>query len=413
MSELTLSAFEHLETISTKGKKNCVKLIKARKDNEIFCLKTFTSQKFSLVQDALHEAKLLLKASMHHPNICRMFDCFVEQRVNLFSFSIVMEHFNNGDLEDEIKLRKQADAPWVEAELLQIYSELIEALTVLQRNRICHRDLKPQNVFSAGMNRFKIGDFGVSKDEMLSNSVTRTLVGTPLYFSPLCAQAYVNYQVYGNENGVHHDMYKSDVFSLGLVFLRMACLANVRGLNAQGQTLINERVGQLSCGGSVKHLIGCMLRVNEAERPDFVDLSSVFREIMNPPIPRGIHERVGESELEGEIPDSPWEIAEFELERDMQSFLTGITYQEEKESLSSLYELETVGSLTENEDPEKLTQSSEDPRVRSERQDDKQEEKPASTGNGSEQMCLLLSPSKGGQGMEHATKKTRCGSDLI
>lgn len=404
MSELTLNAFEQLETISTKGKKNRVKLIKVRKDNEVFCLKTFTSQKFSLIQDALHEAKLLLKASMHHPNICKMFDCFVEQRESQFSFSIVMEYFNHGDLEDEIKLRKQANTPWAEAELLQVYSELIEALTVLQRNRICHRDLKPQNVFSAGMNRFKIGDFGVSKDEMFSNSTDRTLVGTPLYFSPLYAQAYVNLQVYGNENGVRHDMYKSDVFSLGLVFLRMACLANVKGLNIQGQTLINERVSQMNCGGSVKHLISCMLRVNEVERPDFVDLSNVFREIMSPSVPRTIQERTRENVLKTEIADSPCEIAEFQLGRDMQSFLSGITYQKEG-NLTCLYELETVGSLNENDDAQ-LAQNSEHREVQSELWANEEEKQSTSTRNDADLMCFPLGSSDRDQKTKHGIKQS-------
>ena len=47
-------------------------------------------------------------------------------------------------------------------------------------------------------------------------------------------------------------MYKSDVFSLGLTFLRMACLKSVRGLNVKGQMEIDGKVTGLTCGFELK-----------------------------------------------------------------------------------------------------------------------------------------------------------------
>ena len=233
MSFQTLADFETLEVISAKGKNNAVQLFKARADKKVVCVKAFTSRKLPLVQEALNEAKLLLKAASHHPNICQMFDCFIEEVDSKFRFGIVMEHFEDGDLEDEIKKRKQTNLAWDDAQLLEIFGGLINALAALQEQAICHRDLKPQNIFHGG-GSFKIGDFGVSKHELFSSS-TNTLAGTPIYFSPLCAKAYRAAALFGEDHGVQHNMYKSDVFSLGLTFLRMAGLASIRGLNGQGQ----------------------------------------------------------------------------------------------------------------------------------------------------------------------------------
>ena len=207
---LTMSDFEVLDVISTKGKKNNIRILKAKllSTDEIVCLKTFKSHKFSAVQEALHEAKILMSASAHHQNICKMHDCFIEQLQEHFRFGIVMQHFDLGDLEDEIKRRKRANRPWREQELTEIFLGILDALSVLQKNQICHRDLKPQNIFMQSSLHYKIGDFGLSKKEGLGRlSLSKSLVGTPIYFSPLCARAYLQYELLGGEVKVKHNMY--------------------------------------------------------------------------------------------------------------------------------------------------------------------------------------------------------------
>lgn len=278
---LTLSDFEILDVISTKGKKNNIRVLKARyiHNNEIVCLKTFNSHKFSLVQEALHEAKLLMSASNHHQNICKMNDCFIEQVQDHFRFGIVMQHFDLGDLEDEIKRRKRTNRPWTEQELYEAFISLVEALCVLQKNQICHRDLKPQNIFVQGSNYYKIGDFGLSKKEGMGKSMSKTLVGTPIYFSPLCAKAYLHNELCGGDIRVNHNMYKSDVFSLGLTFLRMASLTSIRGLNCGPQTNIGQRIMGLAYGESVRGVIYHMLQLEENSRPDFISLSIIAQEL--------------------------------------------------------------------------------------------------------------------------------------
>ena len=275
------SDFEILDVISIKGKKNTTKILKARKSKtgEIVCLKTFKSHKFSVVQEALHEAKVLMTASKAHPNICEMQDCFVEQIHDFYRFGIVMQHFDHGDLEDEIKKRKRANRPWTENELKKLFEGLLDALSILQKNKICHRDLKPQNIFVQSEDLYKIGDFGLSKKEEFGRlNSSRSLVGTPIYFSPLCAQAYMRHQI-GGDMRVNHNMYKSDVFSLGLTFLRMATLSSIRGLNCLPQGSIESRIAGLEYGSNIRGLIHYMLRVDEQIRPDFIALPIIHQEL--------------------------------------------------------------------------------------------------------------------------------------
>ena len=61
-------------------------------------------------------------------------------------------------------------------------------------------------------------DFGASKaniDRKLSKNFKSTLVGTPMYLSPDLMRAYLNQ----NFKEVKHDLEKSDVYSLGIMFL--------------------------------------------------------------------------------------------------------------------------------------------------------------------------------------------------
>ena len=58
---------------------------------------------------------------------------------------------------------------------------------------IYHRDIKPDNILFNG-DIVKITDFGVSKqlfEKKLKNSMKNTLVGTPVFLSPLLWGAYV------------------------------------------------------------------------------------------------------------------------------------------------------------------------------------------------------------------------------
>jgi len=81
---------------------------------------------------------------------------------------------------------------------------------------------------------FKLGDFGVSYQVTctLAASSTKTLTGTPDYLSPTLNEAYTLYLMGRSaEVRVKHNVFKSDLFSLGLTYLRMATLKDIRRLN--------------------------------------------------------------------------------------------------------------------------------------------------------------------------------------
>lgn len=97
---------------------------------------------------------------------------------------------------------------------------LISTLAFMQGNGLCHRDLKPANLFLLPNGEIKVIDFGESKDyfrpgEDGGDPTTATIRGTPQYLSPILWKAHV---VDGNSRFAKHNIYKSDVFSVGLLF---------------------------------------------------------------------------------------------------------------------------------------------------------------------------------------------------
>jgi len=325
MAVLLPAGYSLLEVLSSKGKTTRVALLRALLPQPFLdgttevCIKAFTSHKYTLMQEALSEAQSLLAAGNKHPSICRMYDCYTEMSGDVgYSFGIVMEYFERGDLEDEIRRRKHAACYWSEDLFVSLLEQIVEALAVLQRDRICHRDIKPQNIFVASGTRLKLGDFGVSLREFTAASSERTLVGTPIYLSPLCAQAFLAGELHTGSAGVRHDVYKSDVFSLGLTFLRMASLRNIRGLNAGSQGEIDGRVGETRYSPKTQLVLRTMLAMEEGSRPDFIQLAhymkTVHRFQLEYPLAEAAREEVEEeqSELKAQLLHIHSEIESFQ-----------------------------------------------------------------------------------------------------
>ena len=130
----------------------------------------------------------------------------------------------------------------------------------------------------------KVIDFGESKDlfrddDAGGSAATATIRGTPQYLSPLLWKAHV---VDGNSRFAKHNIYKSDVFSVGLLFFQLAAMDDVTGFNQKsqeydGEKLIAAGVQRLKTrySGTFSDVISQMLMFRENERPSFIELSKM------------------------------------------------------------------------------------------------------------------------------------------
>ena len=149
-------------------------------------------------------------AAIDHPYVCNIFE--VSQSDDGQDF-IVMEYVQGESLKEKLE-----NGPLPLSEVLQIASEVTDALETAHKKGIVHRDLKPENIMITPQGHVKVMDFGLAKrvaDETgVEHDVTQTLtregttVGTPAYMSPEQLRA----------APVDH---RSDIFSFGVVIYQM------------------------------------------------------------------------------------------------------------------------------------------------------------------------------------------------
>lgn len=88
------------------------------------------------------------------------------------------------------------------SQVIKIGTDICSALELCRSNGIVHRDIKPQNIFVSKYGDYKLGDFGVAKEENIRGAADK--VGTYAYMAP---------EVYKNKP---YDE-SVDIYSLGMV----------------------------------------------------------------------------------------------------------------------------------------------------------------------------------------------------
>jgi serine/threonine-protein kinase len=140
-----------------------------------------------------------VSAKLAHRNIVTVFD-IGEDNGRLF---IVMELLRGQTLD---KCLKQRTLPIEEK--VDLTLEVCEGLSVASAAGVCHRDVKPANLFLQEDGGLKILDFGIARLASSSMTASGFIVGTPDYMSPEQAR------------GVAIDE-RSDIFSVGAVLYLM------------------------------------------------------------------------------------------------------------------------------------------------------------------------------------------------
>ncbi|XP_003746641.1 cAMP-dependent protein kinase catalytic subunit gamma-like [Galendromus occidentalis] len=91
---------------------------------------------------------------------------------------LVMEYAPYGDLAEAV-----SRSPLPEKQTRLASAQIVLGLEFLFASGICHRDLKPLNIFIFERGILKIGDFGLAK-AMKKGELTHTMLGTERYMAP-------------------------------------------------------------------------------------------------------------------------------------------------------------------------------------------------------------------------------------
>ena len=104
----------------------------------------------------------------------------------------------------------EEDKKMSEEQIRQIAIQLGQALYYLHKNRIIHRDMKPQNILIGGDGVMKLCDFGFARAMSSSTVVLTSIKGTPLYMAPELVQ----------ERPYNHSV---DLWSFGIILYELFC----------------------------------------------------------------------------------------------------------------------------------------------------------------------------------------------
>ena len=195
-------------------------------------------------EDMLKEIRLM--GPLHHLNIVRYFDSFEFQDSLYFLMElcdktlsqvlkeqregIVTVGFRKGKPKTKkpgssIQKMIDKDSPWCRSPKYLLLPEvpwkdttiipqLVSAIEYLYRRNIVHRDIKPDNILIQG-NIAKLADFGLSKciEEEVHDLYS---IGTPNYMAPELKNPDPR------EQCCWDDLWKQDIYSLGVVYFEMA-----------------------------------------------------------------------------------------------------------------------------------------------------------------------------------------------
>ncbi|KAJ2939647.1 hypothetical protein O0L34_g14366 [Tuta absoluta] len=147
-----------------------------KKTGQEVAIKTIKKCKIESEADLVRiRREVQIMSSVRHPNIVHIYEVFE----NSEKMILVMEYCSGGELYDYLSQKKVME----EEEARRLFRQIATAVYYCHIHKICHRDLKLENVLLDDTGSAKIADFGLS-NVFKETSLLSTFCGSPLYASP-------------------------------------------------------------------------------------------------------------------------------------------------------------------------------------------------------------------------------------
>ena len=129
------------------------------------------------------------------------------------------------------------------SKFLPFFVDSLLGLSFMHKNNIVHRDIKPQNILKLN-NQYAISDYGEGihlNDEEGNEKYCEgeyVLAGTPPFMDPIIYRALVKYKNRRNKRRddphpkVTVDLFKTDIYSMGLSLLNAAIGESINSINS-------------------------------------------------------------------------------------------------------------------------------------------------------------------------------------
>ena len=255
-------------------------LVENKQSGEQYALKKVICKDYPELLRFKKEFELLYSLKNNN-NIMRIYKLQVKSLDMTTSCLYVLMERAQNDWNLEIKRRIIAKKFYREYEIISILKQLTSGLSFLQKNKIAHRDIKPQNILIFPNNVYKIADLGEAKNIKNNRIQMATLRGSELFMSPIL----YNGLKYSKKN-IRHNPYKSDMFSLGYCFLYAMCLnlrvlEYIREINNMKniKNILNKFLDKNKYSDKLIRIIYEMVDLDEDKRFDFEQLEKELKKL--------------------------------------------------------------------------------------------------------------------------------------
>lgn len=221
-------------------------------------------KEFHFAKDAFClQSEIRLQPNLLHPFIAPVLASKeLTRSPNKAHFVMIFECFP--DVLEQLSFKKEG---LTEERIIDILGMAISALVHMQNEGIAHRDIKPDNLFIDQDGNLQIGDFGIAKEYNSCLSKQTGDKGTPSYMSPILRNA---------KSSIRHDLFKSDVYSLGITCLQLVWKISKKQLEERvsyaSLSSLPDTVENLQLSDGLKKMMKAMLTYEERKRPDFFQL---------------------------------------------------------------------------------------------------------------------------------------------
>lgn len=225
----------------------------------------------SSIQENIRKFEIMSKLRDRlHKNIISI----VKQQNSEEEIFLITEFAPNGNLLQEIQERKRRNAAYSDSEIKNLADQLISACLHLQRLNIAHFNIRLDLILKTINNTYKLSNFFFAcKPKDFTDENFSDIINEICSFNGMQENLY-SPEVLKMLNGQNStvNIFKSDVYLLGLVLLSAACLDNLVGLRKlpvdKKYEKIKGMIQSLNCNW-LKSLLSDMLEVNNVSRPDF------------------------------------------------------------------------------------------------------------------------------------------------
>lgn len=260
------------------GSYSTVYLVKELSTDRKFAMKKSIANDLEEVEKIKQE--ILLVSYFKHPNVVPILKYLVKQLDSTTYVVYLLMPLSLCDWSQEIPNRT-----YTQSELMSILSQLVAALSLFQRNNVAHRDIKPQNIFIYDNGKYSLADFDeIIKLKSTDHKKEFKVTGTELFMSPLLHTAAREGSAF-----IKHNVFKSDVFSLGLCMI-YAITSNYDLLSyiQKSNDFMNEKMLKkyfnkygYDYSNEFINVLLRMIKKDEKDRYDFIELSKVLEKITN------------------------------------------------------------------------------------------------------------------------------------